>query len=114
VTWADWDEEALALELQDIQGLDFDVNLTGFDVAEIEPRLALPIDEEVADAVPEVSEVAVTRPGDLWLLGPHRVLCGDATSPDAVARLLNGRLPVLLVAAPPYGVSLAARPEPRV
>lgn len=105
-TWADWDEEALALELQEIQGLDFDVNLTGFDVPEIENLLDLPIEDEVADAVPDVPDVAISRLGDLWLLGSHRVLCGDATSPEAIARLLNGRQPLLMVVDPPYGICL--------
>ena len=106
VTWADWDEEALALELKEIQGLDFDVNLTGFDVPEIEHLLALPIEADLANAIPDLPEVAISQPGDLWRLGPHRVLCGDATSPDAVARLLDGCQPILMVADPPYGVSL--------
>src|SRR5438552_887167 len=87
VTWADWDEELLALELQEIQGLDFDLDLTGFEQSEIEELLALPASDEEAMACPPLPEVATSRPGDLWLLGEHRMLCGDATSPDAVQRL---------------------------
>ncbi len=76
VTWADWDEELLALELQEIQEADFDLSLTGFDPSEIDELLALD-DEEKANAAPPLPESPVSRLGDLWLLGPHRVLCGD-------------------------------------
>jgi ParB-like chromosome segregation protein Spo0J len=79
VTWADW-EELLALELQEIQESDFDLSLTGFNPGEIDKLLALD-DEEKANATPPLPESAVSRTGDLWLLGPHRVLCGDATNP---------------------------------
>jgi hypothetical protein len=104
-TWADWDEELLALELQDIERLDFNLDLTGFDVAEIEDLLDLRTDEEEALA-PPLPPVATSRSGDLWLLGEHRVLCGDATSPQAVGRLLQERQPFLMVTDPPYGVEL--------
>ena len=104
-TWADWDEELLALELQDIQEADFDLTLTGFDPGEIDGLLALD-DEEKANATPPLPETAVSRAGDLWLLGPHRVLCGDATSAEVVARLLGERKPRLMVTDPPYGIEL--------
>ena len=106
VTWANWDEELLVLELQEIQELDFDLDLTGFDDREMQDLLALPIDDEQANAVPPLPEMAISMPGDLWLLGPHRVLCEDATSPAAVARLLDGGEPLLMVADPPYGIEL--------
>jgi DNA modification methylase len=105
VTWAGWDEELLALELEEIQGLDFDLALTGFDVPEIEDLMA-GTRLDGADEAPSLPEVAVSQPGDLWLLGEHRVLCGDATNPDSVARLLAGRSPLLLVTDPPYGIEL--------
>lgn len=105
VTWADWDEEALALELQEIQESDFDLSLTGFDPGEIDGLLALE-DEETANVAPPLPESATSRPGDLWLLGSHRVLCGDATSQEAVARLLGDRKPRLMVTDPPYGIEL--------
>jgi DNA modification methylase len=105
VTWADWDEELLALELQEIQESDFDLSLTGFDPGEIDNLLALD-DEEKANATPPLPEAPVSRPGDLWLLGPHRVLCGDATSAEAIARLLGERKPRLMVTDPPYGIEL--------
>jgi len=105
VTWADWDEELLALELQDIQEADFDLSLTGFDPGEIDGLLAIE-DEEKANAVPPLPETPVSQTGALWLLGDHRVLCGDATSAEAVARLLGDRKPRLLVTDPPYGIEL--------
>jgi DNA modification methylase len=105
VTWASWDEELLALELQDIQESDPDLSLTGFDPGEIDSLLALE-DDERANATPPLPESPVSRPGDLWLLEPHRVLCSDATSADAVTRLLADRKPRLMVTDPPYGIEL--------
>lgn len=105
VTWAEFDEDLLALELQDLQEADFDLSLTGFDPGEIDGLLALD-DEERANAAPPLPESPVPRLGDLWQLGPHRVLCGDATSSEAVARLLGERKPRLMVTDPPYGIEL--------
>jgi len=109
VAWAAWDEELLALELQEIQQADYDLDLTGFDGGEID-RLLLAADDEQADAVPPLPDVAVSRLGDVWLCGKsarqHRVLCGDATSADDVALLLGDRKPFLMVTDPPYGIEL--------
>jgi DNA modification methylase len=105
VTWADWDEELLAQELQEIQEMDFDLSFTGFDTHEIDSLLALD-DEEKANAAPPLPESPVSRPGDLWILDRHRVLCGDATSAEAIARLLGERKPRLMVTDPPYGIEL--------
>jgi DNA modification methylase len=105
VTWADWDETLLALELHELKESDFDLSLSGFDPGEIDGLLALE-DDERANAAPPLPERPVSRPGDLWLLGPHRVLCGDATSAEAVARLLAERKPRLMVTDPPYGIEL--------
>jgi DNA modification methylase len=105
VAWADWDEELLALELQELNAADFDLDLTGFDPKEIDDLLALP-DEERANEAPPLPANPVSRAGDLWLCGKHRVLCGDATSADDVARLLGDRKPLLMVTDPPYGIEL--------
>src|SRR5690242_1230645 len=78
VTWADWDEELLAQELQEIQELDFDLSFTGFDTHEIDSLLALD-DEEKANGAPPLPESPVSALGDLWILDRHRLLCGDAT-----------------------------------
>jgi len=105
VSWATWDEELLALELQELNAADFDLELTGFDPGEIDDLLALP-EEEKANQAPPLPESPVSRPGDLWQCGKHRVLCGDATSADDVRRLLGDRKPLLLVTDPPYGIEL--------
>ena len=108
VAWADWDEELLALELQELNAEDFDLSLTGFNPGEIDGLLAIP-DEERANAAPPVPENPVSRAGDLWLCGKHRVLCGDALRAEDVARLLGERKPILMVTDPPYGIELDSR-----
>jgi DNA modification methylase len=92
--------------LQELSEADFDLSLTGFDPGEIDTLLIDPEDDERANAAPPLPENPVSRPGDLWLCGPHRVLCGDATSPETVARLLGARKPLLMVTDPPYGIEL--------
>ena len=77
VSWADWDLDALALEFGELKALDFDLSLTGFDPREIDAFTFTPVAAE--DELPPVPEVATSRTGDLWLCGPHRVLCGDTT-----------------------------------
>jgi DNA modification methylase len=103
---ATWDEDLLAVELAELNDLDFDLGLTGFDVHELDSLLRDPMDEEKAEEAPPLPEVAVSRPGDLWFLGPHRLLCGDATKADDVSRLLGEHKPKLLVTDPPYGIEL--------
>ena len=105
-----WDDELLARELQQLSEADFDLSLSGFDPREMEDLLTLPDNDEQADVAPPLPENPVSRPNDLWLCGnrsnQHRILCADATSPEAVARLLGDRKPFLLVTDPPYGISL--------
>jgi len=103
-TWADWDDELLTLELQDLQASNLDLALTGFDPKEIEDLLLPNIQPE--EAVPPLPDHPVSRAGDLWLCGPHRVLCGDATNPAMVSRLLGKSNPLLMVTDPPYGIEL--------
>jgi hypothetical protein len=90
-TWADFDDELLALELGDIGGAGFDLSLTGFDAGEIDELLEKGDLSQAEACATSLADPAVSRPGDLWLCGPHRVLCGDATSAEAVARLLGER-----------------------
>jgi hypothetical protein len=106
VTWADWDEELLALELQELNEADFDLSLTGFDPREIDDLVIAPEDDEKANAAPPLPENPVSRPDDLWLCGPHRVLCADATASEATMRLLANQQPLLMITDPPYGVSV--------
>jgi DNA modification methylase len=103
-TWADWDDELLALELLDLQTSGVDLTLTGFDTKEIDDLLLNEVPDE--DAMPPVPISPVSCNGDLWLLGPHRLLCGDATDAEAVARLLGERNPRLMTTDPPYGIEL--------
>ena len=90
---------------QELNAADFDLSLTGFDPGEIDGLLAIP-DEELANATPPVPENPVSRVGDLWICGRHRVLCGDALRPEDVGRLLGDRKPILMVTDPPYGIEL--------
>lgn len=91
---AGWDESILALELKDMQAMDYDLALTGFDLGEIDELLAgleaTLKGETDADAVPDVKAEAVTRPGDVWVLGKHRIMCGDSTRIDQAQTLLGG------------------------
>jgi DNA modification methylase len=105
-TWADWDEELVVLELEELKDADFDLNLTGFDPVEIDGFLLDEAKEQSADAIPEIPHTPVSRLGDLWQCGEHRLLCGDATSPAAVSQLLGDRQPRLMVTDPPYGIEL--------
>jgi DNA modification methylase len=104
-----WDEALLSAEMQELLAEDFDLSLTGFEDAELEQLLADPAAEETGaregeDEIPETPEDPVSRPGDLWILGSHRLLCGDATVPTDVERVLGGVKPLLMVTDPPYGV----------
>lgn len=103
---AGWDDEMLAVELTDLKDMGFDLDLTGFSTDEIEALLA-PVGTEGLtdeDAVPEVPEAPVTVLGDVWLLGKHRVMCGDSTSIDAVEKLMDGQKADMVFTDPPYGV----------
>jgi DNA modification methylase len=100
----DWDFELLTTELVELHGLDLDLDLTGFDAREIDSLLFGAEADDRADLTPELPENPVTLAGDLWMCGPHRVLCGDATSADDVTRLLGDAKPFLMVTDPPYGV----------
>jgi len=104
--WAAWDEDLLALELEELQAMAFDVSLTGFDAGEIDSLLAKPTTDGLTDPdeVPETPAEPVSKPGDVWILGRHRLMCGDSTSTNDVDRLLAGVRPHLMVTDPPYGV----------
>ncbi len=105
---AGWDEKLLAIELQVLQEMAFDMDLIGFTSDELaallcgeDPQEGLTPDDEV----PELGADPVTRLGDVWTLGQHRVMCGDATFLDAVETLVAGQLVDLLVTDPPYNVA---------
>jgi len=102
---AGWDADLLKLELGDLQADGFDLGLTGFDGAEIASILADTTEGLTdPDDVPEVQAVPVSALGDVWLLGRHRIVCGDCTDGQVVAKALAGAKPHLMVTDPPYGV----------
>ncbi len=104
---AGWDDEMLAVELIDLKDMGFDLDLTGFNTDEIDALLA-PVGTEGLtdeDAVPEVPEAPVTVLGDVWLLGNHRLMCGDSTSIDAVETLMAGQKADICFTSPPYNAA---------
>lgn len=108
---AGWDEAMLRVELAALQDEEFDLALTGFDADALAELMAG--DETDAegqgddDAVPEVAETPVSRPGDVWQLGEHRLLCGDATHAESYERLLGGSPVDMVFTDPPYNVNYA-------
>jgi len=110
-TLAEWNYDLLPLELKDLQGLNFDLSLLGFSDTDLAALLAPPGNEGLTDpdAVPAPPDDPITQPGDLWILGNHRLLCGDAGEAADVDRLLAGSLIDLVNTDPPYNV----RVEPR-
>jgi DNA modification methylase len=104
---ANWDFERLSEELRDLNFAGFNLDLTGFQPDRLENILRFwgPSGLTDPDSVPEIPEQPVTRPGDVWQLGDHRVGCGDSTSAADVAPVLAGSEPHLMIADPPYGVS---------
>ena len=102
---AGWDMDLLTVEMKDLDADGFDLSLIGFGDDMLANML---VDETVGltdeDAVPDVPENPVTVLGDVWLLGNHRLICGDSTNADDVAKCLNGVEPHLMVTDPPYGV----------
>ena len=102
---AGWDDGMLALEAADLSALGVDLMSLGFEAGEIDALFADAAPDPREEDTPEAPAVPVSAPGDIWRLGPHRPMCGDATDPAAVARLLGGVSPHLMVTDPPYGVN---------
>jgi site-specific DNA-methyltransferase (adenine-specific) len=105
---AGWDNELLALELAELDGLGFDVELTGFSDEEIKALMPVEVTEGLTDPddAPAVQENPVTVPGDVWVMGKHRLLCGDSTSVDDLAKLTQGTLVDMWLTDPPYNVAV--------
>ena len=105
----DWDKGKLALLIADLQGADFDVSLTGFDPGEIDDlfkdSLKDGIKDDDFDVDAELQKPAITKQDDVWLLGRHRLVCGDSTKADTFAALMDGKLANLVVTDPPYNVN---------
>jgi DNA modification methylase len=115
---AGWDDALLAEELAWLRDERFDLDLIGFDASELERLLALADGEaasdEAEDEVPEPPENPVSRPGDLWVLGNHRLLCGDATVLADVERVLGGQLADMCFTDSPYNVDYANSPKDKL
>jgi len=108
-----WDGDLLPLELEELLGLQVDLALTGFEAEELAAILATPTEGLTdPDLVPEPPAEPVTQPGDLYLLGEHRLLCGDATEPKDVARLMDGEKASLMATDPPYLVDYTGGEHP--
>jgi DNA modification methylase len=110
---AGWDEEMLALELAELSEAGYELALTGFEDGELQELLASTEEPDAdaqddeaaddADDVPEASATPVSRTGDVWVIGAHRLICGDATDADVVATLMTGEYAALCFTSPPYG-----------
>lgn len=105
----EWDKEKLALLITDLQGADFDVSLTGFDVAEIDDLFRDTTKESVKDddfdVEGELENPSFSKLGDIWTLGRHRLVCGDSTKKETFELLMNGAKANLVVTDPPYNVN---------
>jgi len=108
---ASWDMELLPIELSELRGMDVDLELLGFSSEELEKMLGTTGTEGLTDpdAVPEPPDEAITKPGDIWVLGNHRLLCGDSSKTEDVDRLLDGAKIQLVNTDPPYNVKVAPR-----
>ena len=107
---AEWDDELLGIELGELSDLGFDLDLTGFSDAELDELLA-EIDEGGLtddDAVPEAPEEPITKAGDIWHLGDHRLICGDSTDSETLDKLMDGHLVDMVFTDPPYNVNYGA------
>ncbi|MFO7898717.1 MAG: DNA methyltransferase [Planctomycetota bacterium] len=109
--FAEWDMELLPIELADLQTMDFDLDLVGFSDDELAELLEPDVQDGLTDPdnVPEPPDEAVTQPGDLWILGEHRLLCGDSGKTEDVDRLVDGAGIQLVNTDPPYNVNVNPR-----
>lgn len=106
---AGWDDELLAIELADLQGEDFDLSLLGFDDKEVADLFAdkntSTAKDDNYDLTEALEKAAFVQRGDVWTVGKHRLMCGDATSSEDVSTLMSGQTANLVLTDPPYGVS---------
>ena len=108
---SEWDLEKLQLEVENLTELEFDIDLLGFDDEFLNKLLEPEVEEGLTDEddVPEVPDEPVSKEGDIWILGNHRLMCGDSTSIDAVDKLMNGVKPDLVHTDPPYGMNAVSK-----
>ena len=102
----EWDKEKLSLLISDLQLVDFDVSLTGFDAVEIDKLLnsSMDVEEDGFNVDAELEKPAFSKLGDVWTLGRHRVICGDSTKPETYTVLMRGKQANLILTDPPYGI----------
>lgn len=120
---AEWDYQLLPIELSALQEMNFELGLLGFDQEELTRIMSGDVEQGLTDPddIPAPPDEATTKPGDLWILGNHRLLCGDSSKPEDVDRLLGGAAIHLVNTDPPYNVkveprsnnAIAAGPGPR-
>lgn len=109
---AGWDEELLRVEIEALQGADFNVGLTGFDDKEIADLFKTDsgkVEDDDFDLTAALEKASFVEEGDVWVVGKHRLFCGDATNPDHVAKLMDGKRANLILTDPPYGVSFKSK-----
>ena len=112
---AEWDKELLPIELGELEAINFDLTLLGFEEEELAAFMSGDVAEGQTDPddVPGMPDAATTQPGDLWVLGNHRLLCGDSSKPEDVDRLLDGAVIHLANTDPPYNVTRRAPEQQR-
>ena len=105
-----WNEDLLKIEIEELQGMDFDIDLLGFDSTELDDILSLADSDNEGltdpDEVPETPDKAISIQGDLWLLGNHRLMCGDSTEQKSVTKLMDDKTIDMIFTDPTYGVSV--------
>lgn len=94
----EWDMELVMSELEELKDMDFDIELTGFEMPDDEPEI-------IEDEIPDKPQEPRSKVGDLWKLGGHRLICGDSTDPDVIDRLMDGQKADLIYTDPPYGMN---------
>ena len=111
-----WDADLLGLQLLDLQGMGVNLDLTGFNTDEFDEYLKRGSGDGLCDeeAAPELAESAVTMPGEQWVLGPHRVLCGDATERASYEKVMGGERADLTFTDPPYGVDFEGKTKKKL
>jgi DNA modification methylase len=108
---ADWNYELLPIELSSLQEMNFDIGMLGFEDEELQRIMSGDVQQGLTDPdeIPAPPDEAITQPGDLWILGNHRLLCGDSSKPEEVDRLLDGAVIHLVNTDPPYNVKVEPR-----
>lgn len=108
---AGWDNDILAIEFDALKEMGFDLNLTGFSIDEIDGLTPVELNAGLTDedSVPDLPEIPKTVIGDIWVLGNHRLMCGDSTNVDDVEKLMDGVYPDLIHTDPPYGMNAVSK-----